>query len=310
MPAQTGWSKVSPSERRMIINNVFAMRPLFTEIWQSFDELRADFREDAPATCMMIVGETGVGKSTVVGEYAKANLPIRHENEQCYSTQTPVLVVSLKGMSQRLSAAQTILKKLLRLPTVTGKLSNITDRSEAQMKRQAVELLILDEFQHLAETGAEKTKSQTADWIKGLAKETRVPIVLVGMPSLADVIASNAQLASITPLRRELGDFGYDNERRRTAFRSFLSELDALFPFDQPAGIGQDWLAEKMFLASGGNPRLLCTLLRWAAKAAILDGSRRILEKHLEAAYDKFGGLSGIVDENPFARSSLLKQVS
>lgn len=310
MPARTGWSKTAPNERRMIINNAFAMRPQFTEIWQTFDEIRADFREGAPATCMIIIGETGVGKSTVVEEYSKANLPTRNESEHSFDTKTPVLLVSLKGMSQRLSAAQTILKKLQRLPTVTGKLSPVTDRIEAQMKKQAVELLILDEFQHLAETGAEKTKSQTADWIKGLAKETRVPIVLVGMPSLADVITANAQLASITPLRRALAEFRYDNERRRKAFRSFLSELDALFPFDQQAGLGEDWLAEKMFLASGGNPRLLCTLLRWAAKAAIEDGSRRILEKHLETAYDKFGGLSGLVDENPFARSTLLKQAS
>lgn len=256
----------------------------------------------------MIIGETGVGKSTVLEEYENANLPIRSETDNGFSTHTPVLVVSLKGMSQSLSAAQTILKKLLRVPTVAGRLSNITDRIETQFRRQGVEILILDEFQHLAEAGAEKTRSQTADWIKGLAKETRVPIVLAGMPSLAEVIAANAQLASITPLRRKLGEFNYQTEKGRTAFQSFLGGLDKIYPFDEPAGFGKPFVAERLYLASGGNPRLLCTLLRWAAKAAIREGTKRVEQRHLASAYDKFGGLGGIVEENPFSRSKLLKE--
>lgn len=310
MAAKLKWTNAPAQERRTIINRAFALRPQFTQIWQDFDELRTDFREGAPSTCMMIIGETGVGKSTVLQEYANANLPMRTETDQGFSTHTPVLVVSLKGMSQSLSAAQTILKKLLRVPTATGRLSNITDRIETQMQRQGVEILILDEFQHLAEAGAEKTRSQTADWVKGLAKETRVPIVLAGMPSLAEVIAANAQLASITPLRRQLGDFKYENERGRKAFQSFLRELDQIFPFDEPADFGEPYLAERLYLASGGNPRLLCMLLRWAAKAAIQEGTRRVEERHLASAYDKFGGLGGLVEENPFSRSNLLKRAS
>jgi hypothetical protein len=310
MARRTKWANVPAEERRTIVNNVFAMRPQFTQIWAEFDELRADFREGAAATCMMIIGDTGVGKSTLVKEYANANLPLRLETEDGFSTQTPVLLVSLKGQSQSLGAAQTILKKLMRAQNASGRLSNVTDRIETQMQRQAVELLILDEFQHLAEAGAEKTRSQTADWIKGLAKETRVPIVLVGMPSLAEVIAANAQLASITPLRRALGEFNYSTVRGRKALADFLAELDALFPFDEKSGFNEPWFTEKLFQASGGNPRFLCRLLQWGAKAAIREGAKRVGTRHLEVAYDRFGGLGGIVDENPFAQTTLLKEAS
>lgn len=310
MTAPKDWNKVACEERRIIVNHAFAHRPQFKQIWQDFDELRSDFREGAPATCMMIIGETGVGKSTVVGHYAKANSPDKIETDDGWDTHTPVLVVSLKGYSQTTSAAQTILKKLLRVPTATGRLANLTDRIEAQMKRQGVELLILDEFQHLAEAGAEKTRSQTADWIKGLAKETKVPIVLVGMPSLADVIKANAQLASITPLRRGLGDFKYDSDRGRDALLAFLAEIDQIFPFNARSGFARPEMAEKLYGASGGNPRFLCRLLQWAAKSAIADKAKCVGDEHLEWAYNKFGGLGGIVDENPFSPSAYMRKAS
>lgn len=310
MAPRTQWANVTAEERRTIVNNVFALRPQFTQIWAEFDELRTDFHEGAAATCMMIIGDTGVGKSTLVREYANANQATRLETEDGFSTHTPVLLVSLKGQSQSLGAAQTILKKLLRVQSTAGRLSNITDRIETQMQRQGVELLILDEFQHLAEAGAEKTRSQTADWIKGLAKETRVPIVLVGVPSLAEVIAANTQLASITPLRRALGDFNYNTPKGRKSLEAFLSEMDSLFPFNEKAGFDKPWFAEKLYQASGGNPRFLCRLLIWGAKAAINEGAKHIAPRHLESAYNRFGGLGGIVDENPFSNAALLRAAS
>ena len=301
---------LDPVERREIVNTIIATRPQFTQTWREFDELRQDFRENAPATCMIVVGETGVGKTTLIQEYERLNLPIRTSCGSGIATRRPVSVVSLKGQSSSGAAAQTILKKLLGITTVTGRLASLTDRIESQLKLQGVELLILDEFQHLAEAGAEKTRSQTADWIKGLAKETRVPIVLVGMPSLAEVILANAQLASITPLRRELGNFSYDSKNGRATFHAFLDEIDSKFPFHSKAGFAEPWFAEKLFAASGGNPRFLCRLLQWSAKSAIREDAKAISLAHLEVVFDRIGGLGSIGDGNPFSMANTLRAAS
>lgn len=290
--------KLPAPERRSIINGLFVERVEFKEILDRMDVLRQDHREGAETSCMLVLGEPGVGKSSLLQRYAKANPIVEERNETGIMRRQPVVYVELDSNTTVIGAADTIMRQLMGDGAPTG--SSVKDRLlPDQLRLRRTELLIIDEFQHVAETGAMKTRSRTADWVKSITKKLKIPVVMAGIPTIGTIIADNAQLSSITSFRRQIYSYDYDSTDDQAAFLDFLQDLDAKLPFRIASELHAPERGTRLHLATGGILRHLGQVIAAAGRMAIDESAARIGDRHLYHACEEIN-LHPSCASNPF----------
>ena len=210
----------------------------------------------------------------------------------------PVIYAEFPGKITLIGAAKLLLETLEDPNNGKGNLSDLTYRVRHQLQAQKVEVLLLDEFQHIVETG-DITLNKVADWFKQITKSTNVPLVMAGMPSSDRIIRGHPQFAGITPYRYTLGQFGFDSRQDRNAFREFLARLDAALPFDGIAGLADREWATFLFDASGGRLRPLIRLVKQAALHALDRGSASVGQIDLAYGFEQIEPADATM-ENPF----------
>lgn len=294
-PAGAGpWAAVDMAVRRHALRELFVEQAPTAAIAKKIDKARSDRDALSEPTCMLVTGETGVGKSAFLKHYA-AGCPSRRE---AGCLVQPVVYVELQSKMTLLSAAKALARALEDPSGGKGGLADLTFRVSDQIKAQRVEVVILDEFQHIVETG-ELTVNKVADWFKQVAKERNVPFVMAGMPTASRVIERHAQFADITRHRITLGNFDWETRAGRDAYREFLALVDRELPFDGVAGIADRETARLLFDASAGRMRPLIDLIKQSAIHAMERGAANVGQGDLAAGYQEIRAADPRA-ENPF----------
>ncbi len=289
------WTDLDDVARRKAINELRVQRPQLEVVLKRMNLMREGHREGREATCMTLTGEPGVGKSEFLKLYALANPVVEERTGDGVLRRRPVVYVELPSAATVLTASDAIMRVMLGDNAPSGRAVR-DGLMERQLKVQRVEILILDEFQHVGEKGAEKTRAQTADFIKGITKRTRIPIVMAGMPVIDTLIEDNKQLDTITPYRIMIPAYAFAANEEKEGFRSYLAKVDAALPFDQPSKLAANALSTKLFLASEGNLRILMRIISEAGRLAIEEHACSIFERHLHEAYEA----EALALDNPF----------
>ncbi len=265
----------------------------------TMDRMRRDFREKAETKCMVVVGEPGVGKSTLFEHYRDISRVGEIITETGIRRPKPVIYVELPSDATVNVCSDAILSAVMGRELRTNGRSK-EGQLETQLRVNEVELIILDDFQHAASRGREKTKSQTADFVKSITKRSRIPVVMAGLPELADLINGNRQLQTITPYKNAIPRYQFGSDGQKKAFRKFLGDLDALLPFDATSDFKADERSAAIFLATAGLLRPLKNLIGHAAGMAIEEGAACVRDRDLHASWD-MGHRDSTSRTNPFA---------
>lgn len=289
------WIDRDPEERRRIVNGTLIPRSLCDEVVEAMDLVRRNMREGATPTGITFVGEPGVGKSSLLQDYAAGHGLSQSVEDGVITRTRPVLYVELGDAISVGPAADMTLVALMGPSAPQGARARYKILPE-QLRLQRVELMIFDETQHILEKGAEKTQAATRDWIKFLSKKTGIPVLLAGMKEINDIVDADDQLRQIMPLKFGLPDYGYATQEEKKAFRSFLAKFDNTLPFDHPAHLADPDRARRLHIACAGVLRPLCHILRHAAYLAIQDAAGCIRDHDLAHACVLFS----VFDENPF----------
>jgi hypothetical protein len=287
------WTNVEAALRKAAVKHLFVDRPVTDQLFQLFDEIRRD-RESLPEPqCVVLTGVTGTGKSSLLRKYHSLH-PERRVNGCLIQ---PVVSIELPSNSTPLGAMKHLLIALKDPSGGAGKLNDLVLRACDQIRKQHVEIVLTDEWQHLTESGPVRI-NKAADMVKQLAKATNVPFVMTGMPTATLIVEQNEQLAGITPHRKTIDAFSYGTVAERMAFRTFLMRVDEALPFATLAGLADPETASKLFETVKGHMRSLMTLIRQAATHAIDRGSQKIEAEDLRHGYDRTPGVN--YDRNPF----------
>lgn len=252
---------------------------------------------------LLLTGPSGAGKSTLIEHY-ESLYPREHAQE---GTRIPVLRVSVPSSPSAKSLAEAILTALKDPKAHRGTASEKTERIQWWLERCGVELILLDEFQHLYYSATLAVFRDVTDWLKRLISTTDVGIVACGLPEAALVVASNEQLARRFSARIQLTPFRLDDEEDFREFRGFLKALQALLPLPLEIPLHEANLARRMHVASYGLLDYLGKVLEGAVSAA-MTANMQTLDLSALAAGFRNRIWAGVPDRlNPFHPESLLR---
>lgn len=213
---------------------------------------------------LLIYGSSGVGKSTILVNYA-SHFPSYVEARQ---TIMPVLKVTCPSSATPNGLVSAIFDALgFPIPSRTD-LADKTIKVCKLIRMYQVELLMIDEFQHAYYSRSLSNFRQLIDTVKNIMNETKVASVLVGLSEIDEVISSNEQVARRHSEKIEITTFQIADEEDFKEFRAVLKAYQEALVIPPDTPLYEANLARRFLIASNGN----------------LDYLRRILEKSVEIA--------------------------
>lgn len=235
---------------------------------------------------VVILGNTGAGKTTLFKTY-EAKFPrvqkVRMKNNFEVSYESiPVLRVELDSNSSPLNVASKMLERMGDTAYYRGTEKQKTARLKAYIVESEVELIIIDELQHLVDTDTQRVIRKAADWLKQLLNDLNLPIVFGGIEEEASkIFAYNKQLDERFPHKVSFTGFNFSTEEDIKEYRIFLKTIDIQLPFPERSNLYDPYLTTKIYYATLGIPRTLYHLLHHSTKVALKLGKDKLEEIHL-----------------------------
>lgn len=197
-----------------------------------------------------IIGETGTGKTTILTKVARRHPRIEHAE----FTEVPVLMVSVPAKCTIKLLCSRMLRTMGSPFAGKGNEEELTYQLLTLLRRCKTRLIILDEVNHLADRGGQKSHYLVGDWIKALSNESKVAIVLAGTQAARALLMTNEQLSdrfrevfSLQPLAH--------GERDLKELKAVLRTFSSLATGISLPDFQQDSHAAAMSMASGGRLR-------------------------------------------------------
>jgi len=184
------YSKMSFYERVALAEQIYISYPRLNKLIQRLSHCHQYSKYSCEPECLFIKGPTGCGKTTLYKQY-EVQFP---RQETLQGTEVTVLSASIPVPATVKGLATTLLFNLGDPIAEKGTILSQTLRLEKLIKHCKVELIILDEFQHIIDRDSHKILQTISDWLKNLLNSTNVPMVLIGMPGSDIILDANAQL--------------------------------------------------------------------------------------------------------------------
>ena len=273
-------------------------KPGFEHLWNLVDELliihqgaqhALELIEDciasfdgvtAPQNCV-IVGESGVGKSTLI-EVIKRRYPEYETDER---TVRPVVVVEVDEVLGTRNLPAWTLQALGDPRATKGTELDMTNRVFQLAKGQEVKLFVFDEVQQFVEKDKGDRLLRRANWFKRLTDRTRASIALCGLPSILGLTAADPQIRGRFETEIVLPRFDWRSAALKEEFLKTLYGFDMGIRqhFDMPSLVDPG-MQFRCYCACGGLMRPLARTLRGAVREACKKGSKVITLEDLAAA--------------------------
>ena len=283
MSEETKYSTIR--EKIEAANQIHARYPLFDRILEDIYECHCSPETNvySDPDCLLLMGEAGAGKTTIYKTYAQ-NFPRQETDEGSIVpiVYTPIPVpATVKGL------VEAILKKLGDPLYNKGTTTNQTSRAYDLLAACKVELIVLDEFHHFIDRESQRVLRNVCDWLKNLILNTKIPVVLFGLPESKRILEfDNSQLSRRFTYRHELIPFPRNDEGMKL-FRKFLSRIEEQLPLKERSGLANKSMAERIYYATDGTIAHVMTLIRKGATFAIRQDLNRLDLETLNVIYEK-----------------------
>lgn len=244
------------------------------------------------------------GKSFIL---QKTREEILRANLMCTESPNPYQVLYL-GLEVRITVkmmCSALLQKLGDPYSHKGNSDEVKLRTKEFMEHRGVELLIIDEVQHLASDTMHN--ADVTDEIKRFLDAGIVPVVMAGNEASRPFFERNPQLASRLGTPLELSPVEATKTGQLSAFKTFCADLDeamlAAGCVRKRSGLSQPEQLSGLLAASGGHIGRVCRIVEAALEHASLRDADLVEVYDLSFAVDTFAIPQGYVSTNPFLSS-------
>lgn len=237
----------------------FIKSPFITRMISIFNLLREKKTNFGIASCLLLTGESGSGKSELAKYYVKNN-PIEEHPDRTFM---PVVHFELKSVD----SPEQFLKALLIAigdPQLGLGCKNKTEyynRLVLLLVAIGVQLLILDEVQVIIEKRSEKVITGIADIFKDLIKDTNIPMVFMGMPWAQYLVDSNEQLQGRIRYRYVIPPYRISKKEYWDDYRKLLKLIANNYGFPNEFKVDDKLISLRIFGFTNGNLRHTSNLL-------------------------------------------------
>lgn len=265
-----------------IVDDILVPHTAFEKAQQTLEQCYKYAENAREPTGVAIIGESRTGKSRVIEEMM-ARHPTERDKE---GLRVPILRVTAQSKPTVKGLAEILLKAMGDSKFAHGTENQKTARLMTLMKGAETRMVVVDEFQHFEDKVSHKVTHHVADWLKILVDETKLTLVVAGLPSCQAVLEQNEQLRGRFQAPIMMPRFAwYDADQQA----EFIGILNAFYDgmrkyFDLPE-LGNDQMAFRCYCATGGLIGYLTNLLRKASRNAVDSGQQTISLDDLRVAH-------------------------
>lgn len=267
--------------RKEHVKNIIVGHPKYKEIYDLIKETHLLSCSSTQPDGVFLTGLTGVGKTTLLKDYTEIFPRKRIDGV----TIVPILYFKVPVGATPKSVASQALYDLGDPNFDKGTLVQITARLLNFVKACKVEMIIIDEFQHLIDRDTSNVLKSASDWVKIFMEEAGIPILICGMPESRKIFEWNSQLDRRFCIRRTLEAFNYSTREEQIEFRAFLNSVDKELPFVEQSYLADPQISEKFYYATKGVPFYIMKILEEATIWAAKNGLDKLTEFELYMGY-------------------------
>ncbi|MGI4880521.1 MAG: TniB family NTP-binding protein [Janthinobacterium lividum] len=297
-PRQGNAVAVELADKVAVYERIYVPNPAQTRVFAAFDELRELGRKGGRMLAIRNLAPSGSGKTSTAVEYQRHVLAMKRHADG----ETPVVIVQLDLATSTKRLWSSLLYQVGDQFHDKGTGDAMRRRGYDYLKRRGVQLLIIDEIQHLAVTTNDR--HDVTDAIKRVLDDGIAPLVLMGTDQAKAMLQRNVQLSNRMLSPCDLRPLDALCERDYADFRGFLKRLDTRM-IEARVIRTSSRLDEPRILAclheiSQGIIGRVVNLVRVALQQATRRGADYVELCDLAYATDSWAVAQGMIETNPF----------
>lgn len=209
--------------------------------------------------CVLLVGDTCNGKSSILKQFVK-KYPVEHlQNE---GTKLKVVAIQAPNQANEGRLYNEIFESLNIAYSHSGNVDTKFFKLKEILSSMGTRVLIIDELHNVIGSSPLKLRAFNIV-VKSLTNQLRISIVAAGTKEAARVLNSDHQLASrFEPIKLE-------KWKADSHFQKLLLAFESILPFKESSGLAKKEMAMKIFELSEGLLGEASNLLKKAATLAI-----------------------------------------
>lgn len=245
------------------VSSTFIVTSDCADAKSSFDLLVALGRLTS-GLCMLICGESGVGKSTLV-KWLMRDLGGRRGGEGKIS---PAIYVEIPTAPTAIAVFEALLTALGDPRPSKGTRPTKKRRVVKMLGEQQVRLIVLDDLQHIVDRSSDRILFDASEAIKEVLIDYPVSVLCAGLADSMRVIKSNEQLSRRYMATVHIKRFNWRSVRSRRSFVRVLGAFEhTLDSYDLPE-LQSEEVAYRFFIATGGIMDFVSKIFLFAATIA------------------------------------------
>jgi hypothetical protein len=245
------------SNKSLPLLSQYVRHQAFEEAYGVIEELLTN--KDPRHGCIIpFLGPTRLGKTEVVRRLIK--------NAENANSLVPMKNFVLASLPAQVSSKE-IFKAMLSATGLKSRpgdtTSSIRNRLFRAIDQFGIEVIAIDECNHVIERGSNLSARAAADHFKTVVDETGVSIVLSGLPRFQQIIDNNEQLRDRAAGTVIFKPYDWQNDSDRDAFcGAVASVLDSLEASDVTTDLEFEDLVRRLYGASGGRIPMMMRIIK------------------------------------------------
>lgn len=226
------------------------------------------------ASCFMIIGVGGAGKSSLLERIAKDSDTWSQRNE-----------VPSTHIELRLSAEPTLANIIRALceqfgtPPFSHRKDDVPAELKLLLRARGIKIILIDEFNHMFAVNRTEQR-KVLNFFKNLSgPPLSLNIIAFGTHEALNAISVDTQLKSRFQV------FELSHWKPGDELRAFLASYEKFIPLKLPSNLASKEIIQFLSTALDPTTRNIVNRLKWAAMLAIIEGTERIECDNLDRAH-------------------------